>query len=274
MSDIVDTLLIKPQITNNDTSTFSITNVIDQVENSFLDAEQSFQTFFMQAKDVNVSNDLEASLISSTMSDIKDIDEVQSSLFSSLGLGFLSIVDESSQANNSMTEDVYSFEQIQNNLLTLLQTGALKDKVQYKDNSNTETNEIEPIMDQDFSILNYEQVEQYVFGNNGLEINDGFDTVNILHHIPIVSNIYEESSQQQISAIAKLGGGFLYGGTLGLGYAALDLAVEAYSGSSIGDTIINFSFSDFFLGDNSLEQSSPIGYITKYRDDLHIIDKN
>ncbi len=269
MSDIADTLLIKPQVTNNNTSVFSITNVMEQVENSFLEVGQSFQNFFIQTKDISVSKDFEASLMPSTSS---DIDKMQSSLLSSLGLGFLGTTNENSQLNKPVDEDMYYFEQMQNNLLALLQTSALKDKAQYK--NKIEANEVQLIMDQDSLGLNYEKVEQYVFGNNGLEINDGFDTINILHHIPIVSNIYKESSQQQISAIAKLGGGFLYGGTLGLGYAALDLAVEAYSGHSIGGTIINFSFSDFFLDDNRLEQSSSIGYITKYRDDLHVMDKN
>ncbi|MBU2971470.1 hypothetical protein KO527_19175 [Pseudoalteromonas sp. C2R02] len=90
-------------------------------------------------------------------------------------------------------------------------------------------------------------LERLTFGDNGLELNDGFDIINVLNHIPGVSAVYQEASgQEQVSALSKLAGGFLYGGALGMAFAGLDLAVDSYSGSSINEKIANFEYSKMF----------------------------
>lgn len=90
-------------------------------------------------------------------------------------------------------------------------------------------------------------LERLTFGDNGLELNDGFDIINVLNHIPGVSAVYQEASgQEQVSALSKLAGGFLYGGALGMAFAGLDLAVDSYSGSSLNEKIANFEYSKMF----------------------------
>lgn len=264
------TSLTTNSLMENSKDKFSLTNIVDQVENSFSDLGQNFQDFFTQAKDNNENNLVEN--LASTTSD--DANNMQSGLLSSLGLGFLSTVVDTNIGDMPLAENMTSFEQIQNNLLILLQTSALKENTQQVEQSEDHIEKVNDVKEavqssQDLPIFDYSQAEQYVFGANGIELNDAFDTVNILQHVPIVSSIYQESSGQNISAIAKLGGGYLYGGVIGLGYAALDLAVEGFSGKSIGDSIVSFSFSDFFFGTDT-EEVSPIGYLTKYRDDIYI----
>mgnify|MGYP000182467125 CR=1 FL=1 len=83
-----------------------------------------------------------------------------------------------------------------------------------------------------------------VFGDDGLGIKDGFDALNLLNHVPIVSEVYQNVSESHVSAASKLTGGLLYGGVTGLSFSALDLAVEYVSGSSISENILKFDYAD------------------------------
>jgi hypothetical protein len=91
------------------------------------------------------------------------------------------------------------------------------------------------------------QLEKFSFGDDGLDLMDGFDAVNVLHHIPLVSAIYQETSGDTLNAVAKLGGGFIYGGALGLALSAADLAVKYVTGSSVNETISNFDYGKLFF---------------------------
>lgn len=66
----------------------------------------------------------------------------------------------------------------------------------------------------------------------GLEFGDLLDAVNPLQHLPVVSSIYREASGDGIGLPARLAGGFLFGGPMGLlGSAALAL-FEGITGDS------------------------------------------
>ncbi|HYD66608.1 hypothetical protein [Azospirillum sp.] len=66
----------------------------------------------------------------------------------------------------------------------------------------------------------------------GLEFGDLLDAVNPLQHLPVVSSIYRETSGDNIGLPARLAGGFLFGGPMGLlGSAALAL-FEGITGDS------------------------------------------
>ena len=93
-----------------------------------------------------------------------------------------------------------------------------------------------------------DSLSRFSFGENGLDLNDGFDTFNILQHIPIVSAVYQDVSGQDISAVSKLSGGYFYGGPVGLAFSALDLAVEGLSGKSISKSLVNFNYAEMFSG--------------------------
>ncbi|HSK41687.1 MAG TPA: hypothetical protein VK943_18120 [Arenibaculum sp.] len=62
-----------------------------------------------------------------------------------------------------------------------------------------------------------------------------FDTVNPLQHLPVVSTAYRAASGDVIGAPARLAGGFLFGGPMGLLASAATVAFEAVTGGSVAD---------------------------------------
>ncbi len=84
------------------------------------------------------------------------------------------------------------------------------------------------------------------FGEDGFTFSDFVDIINPLQHIPGVSTVYRELSGDEISQGARLAGGTLYGGPLGLGAAIANNAFEAQTGKDIGATAMAF-----LLGDES-----------------------
>lgn len=67
---------------------------------------------------------------------------------------------------------------------------------------------------------------------------DFLDIVNPLQHIPIVNTIYREVTGDQIGSVAKMAGGGLFFGPVGLGFAALDVGVKEISGASIDEHVM------------------------------------
>lgn len=71
-----------------------------------------------------------------------------------------------------------------------------------------------------------------------LSFNDLIDTLNPLQHIPVVSDIYRGLTGDRISAHARVAGGALYGGPIGLVASVASLAIAGGSGDrGIGDRI-------------------------------------
>ncbi|MGE0254734.1 MAG: hypothetical protein AB7N54_03710 [Alphaproteobacteria bacterium] len=60
------------------------------------------------------------------------------------------------------------------------------------------------------------------------------DILNPLQHVPIVSSLYREVTDDPISTPAKLAGGALFGGPIGFLAALANMAVEATTGRDIG----------------------------------------
>lgn len=90
------------------------------------------------------------------------------------------------------------------------------------------------------------KLETFSFGKNGLEINDGFDSVNILNHVPVVSEIYKNVTGHDVSAISKLAGGYIYGGPTGLVFSAIELTSQSLFDTSIGSALANFNYGQLF----------------------------
>ncbi len=196
-----------------------------------------------------------------------------SKLLSSLGLNFLS---------NNVTESIgqlpsESFiNSMQSALLSTLQLSVFNIKPS-SDDAVEVVSDIQPTIEGDFNNLEQTATEelsiltsinQYSFGDNGLDLDDGFDTLNILQHIPVLSSVYQENSGQEINAIAKLSGAYLYGGVAGLAFSVLDLAFEGYSGNNIGDTLLNFNYSELFFTDGTQSPDNEGSYFNKYRDEI------
>ena len=73
----------------------------------------------------------------------------------------------------------------------------------------------------------------YMFGDDGLTFGDVLDMVNPFQHLPVVGAVYRELTGDEIAPGAKLAGGILYGGPLGLASAAVNNAIEEHSGKDM-----------------------------------------
>lgn len=71
------------------------------------------------------------------------------------------------------------------------------------------------------------------WGDDGLRFDDLLDTINPLHHIPVVGNIYRAMTGDDIAPGARLAGGALFGGPLGFISSLVNTAVESATGRDI-----------------------------------------
>ena len=101
-----------------------------------------------------------------------------------------------------------------------------------------------------------QKLEKLSFGKDGLEINDGFDAVNILNHVPVVSELYKEVTGHDISGLSKLAGGFLYGGPTGLMFSAIELTSQSVFDTSISGMLANFDYGKLFNSEPSVQKSA------------------
>ncbi len=90
------------------------------------------------------------------------------------------------------------------------------------------------------------QVAQYdqLFGADGLSFDDVLDSLNPLQHIPVVSTLYRELTGDEISTGARLAGGSLYGGPIGLFTAAVDSASTESTGKDVGERALAYLFGE------------------------------
>lgn len=77
--------------------------------------------------------------------------------------------------------------------------------------------------------------EQTAAGESGLGFLDMLDIINPLQHLPVIGTIYRALTGDTISDAARMAGGALYGGPLGVITALANVVVEAETGSDIGD---------------------------------------
>ncbi|AWK88233.1 hypothetical protein [Azospirillum thermophilum] len=68
--------------------------------------------------------------------------------------------------------------------------------------------------------------------DRGLSFGDLVDAVNPLQHLPVVSSVYREVSGDNIGLAARLAGGFIFGGPIGLLASAGMAAFESISGDT------------------------------------------
>lgn len=102
------------------------------------------------------------------------------------------------------------------------------------------------------------------FGDDGLNLQDGFDTLNIVNHLPVVSDIYEATTSSHIDAAASLAGGFLYGGMAGMLYTAADLTVENMTGKNISTNL--WDYGKQIIADSSDDVTSDTATLASEQD--------
>ena len=73
------------------------------------------------------------------------------------------------------------------------------------------------------------------WGEDGFTFGDILDVLNPLQHIPVISTFYRSVTGDEVSIGARVFGGALFGGPLGLFAAAFDNAVRDLSGMTMGE---------------------------------------
>ena len=100
--------------------------------------------------------------------------------------------------NNSLDDTISA---LQSTLLSGLQNSLLSSATSSTTNNQTTSSEVKSTdTSQKLSLFSSEEIS----------FKDGFDTLNLLNHIPIVSSLYQQHSDQgAIGAISQLGGRLL-----------------------------------------------------------------
>lgn len=69
------------------------------------------------------------------------------------------------------------------------------------------------------------------------EFADVLDIINPLQHLPVISTLYREMTDDVISPGARLFGGTLFGGPLGFASSLVNVMVEDGLGKDVGGTL-------------------------------------
>jgi len=77
-----------------------------------------------------------------------------------------------------------------------------------------------------------------LFGEDGFGFNDFLDIINPLQHIPLVSTLYRELTGDELSPGARMIGGGIFGGGIGLASSVINSAIEMETGKDIGDHVL------------------------------------
>jgi len=75
-----------------------------------------------------------------------------------------------------------------------------------------------------------------------IEFADLLDVINPLQHIPVMASLYRELTGDEIKAPARVLGGFLFGGPVGLVASVANAAIEESSGRDLGETVMAWAF--------------------------------
>lgn len=79
---------------------------------------------------------------------------------------------------------------------------------------------------------------------DGFSFDDLLDIVNPLQHLPVVSTVYREITGDAIRPESRVLGGGLFGGLLGAAASLVDVAVESFSGDSMGGHVMTALFGE------------------------------
>lgn len=92
--------------------------------------------------------------------------------------------------------------------------------------------------DREETIATSNHGDRSFFSEEGLTFGDVLDMVNPLQHLPIIGPIYRELTGDTLSPGARLIGGTLFGGPLGLMASAMELGVQDEFGRDPGGMLI------------------------------------
>ncbi|MCC4833944.1 hypothetical protein LMH66_14970 [Shewanella sp. 10N.7] len=189
-----------------------------------------------------------AVLDSSSTSEIFSVDSLQQQILAETGLGNSSIL--SLNMNSSMITE------LQQGLLSSLQTSMLKTAVTNAVGENTlvsakvSSEEVSSLISNatpEESNIG-EDIYKFSFGEDGFDQKDVIDSVNILNHTPILSYIYQETTDTEISPASTLAGSLIYSDYVGAGSTAIKLIMDYFTETNAGG--IAAGVSSFLSDDN------------------------
>lgn len=82
------------------------------------------------------------------------------------------------------------------------------------------------------------QLPMFAEGEDSPSFWDVLDIINPLQHIPIVSDIYQELTGDKIGVAARVAGGTLFGGPVGLIASLVDCSIEQSTGKDAGGHVL------------------------------------
>ncbi|MEZ9142303.1 MULTISPECIES: hypothetical protein [unclassified Shewanella] len=189
-----------------------------------------------------------AVLDSSSTSEIFSVDSLQQQILAETGLGNSSIL--SLNMNSSMITE------LQQGLLSSLQSSMLKTAVTNAVGENTlvsakvSSEEVSSLISNatpEESNIG-EDIYKFSFGEDGFDQKDVIDSVNILNHTPILSYIYQETTDTEISPASTLAGSLIYSDYVGAGSTAIKLIMDYFAETNAGG--IAAGVSSFLSDDN------------------------
>lgn len=75
-------------------------------------------------------------------------------------------------------------------------------------------------------------------GESELGFWDFLDVINPLQHLPVIGALYRHFTGDEISAPARIAGGLLFGGPIGMAASAADVGLKAFSGDDMGGHVL------------------------------------
>ncbi len=88
------------------------------------------------------------------------------------------------------------------------------------------------------------------FGEDGFTFGDFIDIINPLQHIPVVATIYRAMTGDDIDPGARVAGGALFGGPVGLVAAGFNAVIDESTGKDLGQHVLAF-----FAGDDATPET-------------------
>ncbi|GEM_PF-6298809 len=117
---------------------------------------------------------------------------------------------------------------------------ATRGLLHYQPSDKTEAEGVEP------------EKDMALFGEDGFGFDDFLDIINPLQHLPVISNLYREFTGDELSPGARMIGGGLFGGGVGLAASVINTAIEAETGKDVGGHVMALLSGDEETPDNQL----------------------
>lgn len=87
--------------------------------------------------------------------------------------------------------------------------------------------------------LSYAPQNKTIVSQKDYEFKDVLDIINPLHHLPVVGNIYRNSTGDDIKPMSRILGGSLFGGPIGAITATANVISEMQTGQDFNDRAFN-----------------------------------